>query len=59
MLLGWKRAQKTCYSKKRWETIEKAWLAACRVLESDKCNVKSLKAYKCPLCNKFHLTSQE
>jgi hypothetical protein len=47
--------QKMCFNKKRYATSTAAINAA---IGSSKSFAKPLRFYKCPVCNKWHVTSK-
>ena len=44
--------------KRCFRSCDDAEAAAARILESNTCNAKLLRAYECPYCKRWHLSSK-
>jgi hypothetical protein len=53
--MGKSNFNKVCGDKSAYETEEEAWASSDYLYENEGLD---LNVYKCPICNKYHLTSK-
>ena len=54
--MGQNNADKTCFSKRRYETEDEAWHVSDFLYETYNLD---LGVYKCPICEGYHLTKRK